>query len=245
VPECYIGRGKLLGRVANGALAGFTRISGESEVTISFTEEYTQITDARYGRFETVNRFSNSIQATLEAQVFDLSADNLALLLKNTGAVTPAGTARTYTFPAPNRLEAVYPLDRASLTGLFVITDSLSAPLTAGLHYIVEPTMGIVEFTNITAFTGPFTATYNNAAYASQGIAQKQDIVLELLFLGINKVTGKSISATFYKAQLEIAAALKLCSKEFSSAPLKCTLLADFSHNSDDVLSHYGRMVKT
>jgi hypothetical protein len=244
MPECYLGRGQLLARVIGGPLTGFTKLVGESEITVSFAEQATDIVDARYGRFETVDRFVSSIQATLEAQVFDFSTYGLPLLLKMSDIAVPAASNRVYIFPNPVQVQAVYPLDRANLSGSFLIQDSLSATLTSSTHFTVDKSLGLVEFLNITGFVQPFTAVYNNDLYRNQGIVQKNNIYLELLFIGTNKVTGKAVSARFYKAQLEVAAALKLVGKEFSSAPLKCTLLADFSHNVDDVLSHYGRFVK-
>ena len=244
MPECYIGRGKLYARRLSLPLSGFVQVTGESEVTLSLTEEAGDVTDSRYGRAERVDWFVKSIQATLSCEVFDHTEYSLALLLKGTKAIVAAGAGRTYLFPNGIELNTVYPVDRVSLLPGAVIRDSLATPLAAGINYKLDAPIGLVEFINLTGFIAPFTITYNNAIYSELGIATTNTIPLELLFRGFNRVSGNTIKAVFYHGELRITEAMKLISKGFTSLPFKVELLADMAHNVDDVLSHYGRITK-
>jgi hypothetical protein len=244
MPECYIGRGTLYGRKLSEPTAGFTRLTGESEVTLQFQEEAGEVVDSRYGRQEAVDWFVRSTRASLEAQVFDWNDANLALLLKGTKATVAAGAGRSYDFPNPVGLQALYPVDRAKILAGYSMEDAVAAALVEGTHYSIDADMGLVEFLDTAGFTQPFTLSYDNALYSELGVNTTDSIALELMFKGFNRKTGNKVMATFYRGELRIADAVKLISKEFADMKLTCDLIADFEHHADDILSHYGKVIK-
>jgi hypothetical protein len=240
--SCYIGRGELFARNLADTGAGFLQISGESELTLTFTEEKIEISDARYGRKEVVSNFVSSTKGRVEAEIFSWKQENLKLLLGGKEAVTNAGSALTAAYTNP-KIEHIYLLPSPKIFAVSIADANLNT-LVAGVNYVVNNDYGEIRFLDLTGFTGPFLATYSNATSTRLGLNALAIPQLELMFRGVNKKTNTKLRAIFYRAQLVFPESVSFISKEFAKIPFKADLIADFSRHSDDTLSHYGYMVQ-
>lgn len=241
MPECYIGRGKLLAR-SYGSTGPFQHVCGESEITLKLEEEVVPINDYRYGRKERVGSAPKGIQASVECTIYDHSEFNLLNLLKAVKGVVPAGSD-LHTFPNPIVTNGVYPLPHLRISNL-VMRDNDSDIMVAGVDYELDADMGLVTFTGTSGWTLPYSAVYDYLAYAEMGLVANTVVDLELLLTGVNKKTGNGVQAKFYHAQIAVPEAMELVGASFSGMKLVAPLVADFSHHADDILSHYGKVVK-
>lgn len=237
---CYVGRGTLLVSVM-GASRGFFPLAGQADVTLKFQEDNESVNDARHGINERVDWYVRNYRVTLESECFDIRADALEQLMKSVYTAVAADVGQ-YTTPSPVVLGSPYFLGQPKVSNV-VITDNVAAPVAGGL-YILDPVYGLVTFTgDHTGLIAPYTVDFDYAGYDAFALSTKSPIVMEALFKGVNKVTGKEVMAHFYRLTLDIGEELKLVQKPFSGIVIRLQATPDVAAVLDPTLGQYGRIL--
>jgi hypothetical protein len=236
---CYIGRGSLLVSVL-GTNRGFISLSGNSDITLIIEEDNESVVDARHGVNERVDWYVRNYRARLEALCYDIQPDTLELLLKSNYTLPTPSAGIDYVLPNPINLEETYFLT-PKVTDL-TVTDALSAGVTP-TKYTLEPGYGLITFHDLTGYTQPITCTVDHDTYDSFALHSTDKILVQAIFKGTNKITGREVMAHFYRLTLDVTEEFKLVQKPFSPLNVRMQATPDTSQPLDSTIGQYGRIM--
>lgn len=238
---CYIGRGNLLVSVI-GASRGFFPLAGSAEVSLKFQEDNESVNDARNGVHERVDWYVRNYRVTLESECFDIRTDALEQLMKTVHTTVP-GASGSYQTPNPFVLDSEYFVGHPKISNV-TVEDSTGSSLVPGSLYTVEPQYGLITFIgNHAGFDPPYLVEYDYAGYDAFALSTRSPIVVQALFKGVNRVTGKEVMALFYRLTLDIGEELKLVQKPYSGIVVRLQATPDVAAPLDPTLGQYGRIL--
>jgi hypothetical protein len=237
---CYLGRGTLLVSVL-GTSRGFFPLAGQAEVNLLFQEDNESVVDGRHGVNERVDWYVRNYRVRLESECFDIRTDALEQLMKTVHTTVPAG-AGSYDLPQPLVLGSPYFVGQPKLSAV-TIEDSTAAPVSAG-DYSVDAPYGLVTFTTDPGLVPPYTVSFDYGTYDAFALSTRSPIVVQALFKGVNKVTGKEVMAHFYRLTLDIGEELKLVQKPYSGIVVRLQATPDVAAPLDPTLGQYGRILQ-
>jgi len=238
---CYIGRGTLLVSVM-GTSRGFFPLAGQAEITLKFQEDNESVNDARHGVTERVDWYVRNYRVSLESECFDIRTDALEQLMKTVHTVIPGG-AGSFQTPTPLVLGSPYFLGQPKVSSV-VVKDDTGASIVPPALYVVEAPYGLVTFQGSQAgFDAPYLVTFNYGAYDAFALSTRSPIVVQAIFKGVNRVTGKEVMAHFYRLTLDIGDEMKLVQKPYSGIKISLQATPDVAAPLDPQLGQYGRIL--
>lgn len=236
---CFVGRGSLLVSLL-GTSGGFFTLSGESEINVNFEEVNESILDARNGVNERIDWYVRNYNLSIEAECFRVEPAAIELLLK-AAAVAVAGNATPITLVDNAIVGREYML-RPSITGPVTVVDSVAAPVNPN-DYVVDLVYGTIEFLTVAAYNQPFTVSLTSGAYDAFALNDKQQIFVEAMLKGFNKITDQKVMAHFYRLAVDVTEEFKMVQKGFSSMSVRLQALPDVTQPIDPTLGQYGRIL--
>lgn len=238
--NCFVGRGSLLVSLL-GTSGGFFTLSGESEISVAFSEENESVFDARNGVIERVDWWIRSRGLSVLAECFRVEKEAIELLLKATYSLQAAGGA-PLVLPSPVVLGQGYALKPNITPASVVVTDALAATVT-DTKYEVDLDYGLITFNDVTGYTQPFSVDADWGTHQAFALHGKLQTLVKARFQGVNKASGEKVLAEFYRLCVDISPEFKLVQKPFSSMAIKMEALPDVSQTIDAALGQYGRIV--
>lgn len=238
---CYIGRGALLVSVM-GTSRGFFPLSGQAEVSLVFQEDNESVTDARHGVNERVDWYVRNYRVRLESECFDISKDALEQLMKTVYTAVPGGSG-SYSTPVPLVLDTPYYVGQPKVSNVTVEDDTAATPVL-NTHYTLDDKFGLITFIgDHSGFDAPYLVEFDYDGYDAFALSTKSPIVVQAIFRGFNKVTGKEVMAHFYRLTLDIGEQLKLVQPAFSGIVVRLQATPDVAAPLDPTLGQYGRIM--
>lgn len=237
--SCYIGSGSLLVSLKDTS-GGFFTLTGESEITLKFQEDNEGIFDARNGANERVEWYVRNYRVSVEAQCFRIEPDALTLLLK--GRHTVVGAVAT-DVPLPSGLVVgrAYLLRPNITGGSFSVLDDTAA-VVSPTEYKVDEKYGLITFSAISGVE-PYVVSLTSIGHEQVSLNNVNQINVEAVFRGTNRVTGQEVMAHFYRLALDISEELKLVQKPFSPLTVRLQATPDVNAPLDATLGQYGRII--
>lgn len=237
--SCFIGRGSLLvSRL--GAGGGFFTLSGESEISVVFTEDNESVFDARNGVNERVDWFVRNRSASVIAQCFRIEEDALELLLKANHTTQASGTG-SVTLPTVV-VGKGYALKPNIVPASEEVTDNAAAVVPTS-KYVMDNDYGLITFSDIAGYTQPFHVDADWGSHEAYALHAETKILVKARLHGINKVSGQKFLVEFYQLAIDITPEMKLVQKPYTSMAVAMRALPDVSATIDAALGQYGRIV--
>lgn len=232
--RCFIGRGQLLASPFGAASSPFLALTGESEVTVTFSEDIGTVVDKRYGREEVVDSFVKGVTGGLKATTLRLNADTMAFLHKRGTSDVVSGAVGGEFTPIVGRFYYF-----GSNLSAVTVVDDLVAPVGAA-KYSLDLDTGVLEVLSVAGTTGDWTIAATSTSVTRSGFAVVSDVVVRLLVTGTDVISGNKFVAEFYKATLVLPGETTLVSREFKPYEITANLIADMSKEDDAVLGRFG-----
>lgn len=219
--------------------------AGLLNISASVSEESRQ--ESYSGQRLTSATLNTGTEVTFNLTLNHATARNLALGLYGTERTVASGSITGEALPAGITTGDTVVLDRGDISNL-VIEDSAGTPvqLVEGTDYQIESAAGgVIEIlSDLSGFTAPFTASYENGASTDVTMFTQQAPVRYLLLDGVNTVdgSGERVRARLYRCKFNPVSQLDLINSGFGELALTGTALFDALSEPDDALGGFGRI---
>lgn len=242
----YYGQGKLYIAVRNAmGRPGAQRWVGDVDsLNITLNTEKIEHKESYSGERAVVRRIPIGNSGEISAKWFDLSPENLALLLQGKVIEVESGTVTAEKLPDGIKAGERYSLAHPSVSD--VVLTVAETPLVLDTDYFVDENFGAIEFLT-DQVTGP-EAAYKYDGSISTSLFTKQPEEVTLRYEGINLAEGGApVIVELYKVKFDPVSGLDLINNDNNLAGLetKAGMLIDTTRRADDTLGRFGRLTYT
>lgn len=225
--QAYIGKGSVYIAKAGDPL---TRIGNTSKLEFSFEEEKKEMADYENTGGGVADSISRIKAVKLALTVHKLSAENLALALRGTSAVSAAGAVVDEEH-ANVQLGGLVVFSKTPDTAIaYVVTNQAgTVTYTAGTDYIVR--RAGLEIPSGSAIADNSTIKVDYTALAAMKIEALTDTGIEvrLVFDGINEANGKPMLVEAFRVKPGASKGWSLIGDDFSALEIEADVLKDES----------------
>lgn len=225
--QSYIGKGSVYIAKAGDPLV---RIGNTSKLDFSFDEEKKELPDWENTGGGVADSVSRIKGVKLALTVHKLTAENLALALRGTSAVSAAG-AVTDEVHANVQLGGLVVFDKTPDTAVaYVVTDNAgTTTYTVGTDYIVR--RAGLEIPAGSAIPDASTIKVDYTALAAMKVEALTDTGIEvrLVFDGINEANGKPMLVEAFRVKPGASKGWSLIGDDFSALEIESDVLKDES----------------
>lgn len=239
----YYGQGKLYIAIRNAmGRPGAQRWVGDvNTLNITLNTEKIEHKESYSGERAVVRRIPIGNSGEISAKWFDLSPENLALLLQGKVVEAASGTVTGEKLPDGIKAGERYSLANPSVSE--VVLTVADTPLVLDTDYFVDENFGAIEFLT-DQVTGPEVA-YQFDGSISTSLFTQQPEEVTLRYEGINLAeNGAPVIVELYKVKFDPVSGLDLINNDNNLAGLetKAGMLIDTTRRADDKLGRFGRL---
>ncbi|OQA32882.1 MAG: hypothetical protein BWY57_01609 [Betaproteobacteria bacterium ADurb.Bin341] len=222
--QSYIGKGNVyLGKVGEPLL----NIGNTSKLDFSFEEEKKELMDYQNAGGGVADSLSRIKAVNVSLTVHQLSPENLALALRGETANSSAGAVTDEEHVAKTGGLIVF--NKTPSQSVAYVVENLSGTITyvEGTDYRKTPA-GLIVLEGSTIVDGS-TISVNYTALAAIEIEALTAVgeELNLVYDGINEVTGKPIVVEIYRLKPGLAKGWNLIGDDFASLEIEASVLKD------------------
>ena len=249
--EYLFGKGRIavLERDASGGVSKALFTGNAPELKISASTENLTHFESETG----LNGLDRDIPKTVSAEVSmtleNVSRDNLALMWWSQPLTQAQQAAQSYFFPSGIVAGETHVIPDGFNIANLVIKDSAGVPATVPTtKYNWNNAYGVVEFLDVTGFTQPFEAEFDQGQIHDVPLIVTGRPVRFIRFHGVNignpGMANQEFLVELYKVTINLPEDFSLIGDDIAQFPVKGSAQLDETRQANSLLGGYGRIRK-
>lgn len=234
----------MIARIVDDKRTTIRELGNQTSVELSVSTDSVTVKETKSGKRADAKTLTTGRTVELTATTNELVPEDVALAF---GAELVTQGSNTV---VDELLATVVAGESVKLNGVNVsalnITDSASTPLVEDTNYTLDADYGVITFNDITAFTGPFKASYTEGEISvSELFSMPDNAEYYVFFKGVDAFGGDPMSFELYRYSPTVDNSMQFINDEVGELTFggKALIVQDQVQSDNSLLDGYGRII--
>ena len=236
----------MIARIVDGKRTTIRELGNQTSVELSVSTDSVTVKETKSGKRADAKTLTTGRTVELTATTNELVPEDVALAFGAELVTQGSNTVVDELLATVVAGESVK-LNGVNVSDLTIMdSESTTVELTEGTDYTLDADYGVITFNDITAFTGPFKASYTEGEISvSELFSMPDNAEYYVFFKGVDAFGGDPMSFELYRYSPTVDNSMQFINDEVGELTFggKALIVQDQVQSDNSLLDGYGRII--